>query len=79
MEAGPLPLSLQGTLPLLEQPLLQDHTRRPSSGAQHFLSLPEPSVLGHKCWEKMLASQKQINHGGDILLEAPTSGGIAQS
>ena len=74
MEAGPLPLSLQDALPLLEQPMLQDHARRPSSRAQRFLSLSEPAVAmaGHKCLEKMLAAQKEINHGGDGLADAPT-------
>ena len=74
MEAGPLPLFLQGALPLFEQPLLQDHPRLPSSGAQRFLSLPEPAVAmaGHKCLEKMLSGQKEINHVGCCLVEAPT-------
>ena len=61
------------SLPLLEQPLLQGHSRRPST-AQRSLSLPEPAVTmaGHKCLEKMLSGQKEINHGGVGLVDAPT-------
>ena len=75
MQTGLPSLSLQGSvnLPLLEQPLLQGHSRRPST-AQRSLSLPEPAVTmaGHKCLEKMLSGQKEINHGGGGLVDAPT-------
>ena len=75
MQTGLPSLSLQGSvpLPLLEQPLLQDHSRRPST-AQRSLSLSEPTVTmaGHRCLEKMLSGQKEINHGGGGLADAPT-------
>ena len=74
MQTGLPSLSLQGSvpLPLLEQPLLQDHGRLPST-PQRSLSLPAPAVAmaGHKCLEKMLTGQKEINHSGGGLLEAP--------
>ena len=75
MQTGLPSLYLQGSvpLPLLEQPLLQDHSRRPST-AQRSLSLPAPAVAmaGHKCLEKMLTGEKEINHGGGGLADAPT-------